>query len=735
MQYALAFVCLFPLSAGLGWLAVSILVMAAYLPALQWRDRRVFWTVCCLMSAEILVRPLVETGRLPLGPSLGAGVPTLLVLGIWGAASYRDLHSRAGRTTALYEDLFESHSGAIYQLSRDRTIEEVNGGFLELVALPREGVIGRSILEFVHREDHELLQGFRSQLDGGDCPDIEVRFQRTGGEERIVSWAEQPLRAGGEVIGFQGVIHDLTEYRQAQLTIRESEERYYTLFSSMREGVALHKLVFDQSGRAIDYIFLDVNPAFEEIVGFPAHRLLGRRASKVFGVAIPPYLEAYAEIVREGKPLRFEATFEPLAKIFSISAFGLSRERFATVLEDETDTRRLEEKLRHVQRMEAIGQLAGGVAHDFNNLLQAIVGHTDLAMSTLDGSHPACQDLDQVQRASTRAVSLTRQLLAFSRQQALEPSAVNLNEVVEDLAKMMRRLIGETVALELSLSRKPITIFADRGMVEQLLMNLCVNARDAMSGSGTIRIETRLGDARWEGSSGAAGFSAVLRVTDTGCGIPSELHERIFEPFFTTKTHGTGLGLATVFGIVRQHQGSVSVESEVGVGTTFEIRLRLASISAKSAPSAEAPSIPGGTETLLFAEDEPSLRELTLRILQKQGYTVYTASDGLDAIRVFHERAEEIDMVILDMVMPGLNGTEVLHRIRREKPQLPALFCTGYGLEALGEGAARIPDGGLIAKPYSAAALHERVRRILDEAAAKRRSRGRPSKGGFASAS
>ena len=718
VQYALLVLLSFAFGAHFEGFTWFLLLLAGFVPILQWRDRTLFGLLTCAAVADILVGPLIWGDPQRHGYVWVVLVPPLLVVSTWEMVSHQRAVSQSRSALSMYEKLFESSVDAIYQLDSGREIEDVNDGFERLVGLPKNRIVGVPVLQFIHPEDRERFQLTASRGFEGEAQDIELRWLRHDGEVRAVLLSERSLEGGPGSAGYLGIAHDITERLRAERVIRESEERYRSLYASMREGVALHTMQFDDQGKGLDYTILEVNPAFERILGIPADSVIDRPASEAYGTGTAPYLEAYAEVVRTGKPLRFETTFEPMGKTFAISAFKLSKGRFATVFEDITSQRRMEAELRQAQKMEAIGQLAGGVAHDFNNLLQAIVGHTDLALSTLEPTHPACQDLDQVQRASDRAVSLTRQLLAFSRRQEINPEVVNLNGIIEDVIKMLRRLIGEQITLELTLSSLPLTILADRGMIEQVLMNLCVNARDAISGPGTISISTFLVDSRGKRANHAGAPFVNLRVRDSGCGIAPEELEHVFEPFYTTKETGTGLGLATVYGIIRQHKGTVSVRSRPGAGTSFDIRLSRATGTESTQPGSARVSASGGSETLLVAEDEPGVREMVRRLLERNGYTVCTAVDGYEAVRIAQERLEAIDMMILDMVMPGLNGLDVLRRVHRDMPDMPVLFCTGYSPELLGEGASLIPEGCLIKKPYSPAHLLERVRRILDEAAA-----------------
>jgi signal transduction histidine kinase len=371
----------------------------------------------------------------------------------------------------------------------------------------------------------------------------------------------------------------------------------------------------------------------------------------------------------------------------------------ATVL-DVSDGRRMEEQLRQSQKMDAIGQLAGGVAHDFNNLLTAISANAELMGFELEENHPAREELDEIRQTVRRGAELTRQLLAFSRKGSTgRLEALDLNDVMRDAEKMLRRVIGEHIWLSTKLDPSAAPIRADRGQMEQVLVNLVVNARDAMPEGGLICIET---------VHAADGLCLVVR--DTGHGMDEATRSRMFEPFFTTKPagKGTGLGLATVYGIVRQTGGTIEVASAVGHGTTFTIRLPY-SDAVSIAPVVATPvrALPTGTETVLLVEDEAPVRSSIRRALERQGYTVLDAAHGLDAVAAFECNPGRVDLLLSDVVMPQLGGRPLVERLRRSKPELRALLMSGYSFED-------VDETPLIQKPFDMTALVERVRAVLD---------------------
>jgi signal transduction histidine kinase/CheY-like chemotaxis protein len=392
---------------------------------------------------------------------------------------------------------------------------------------------------------------------------------------------------------------------------------------------------------------------------------------------------------------------------------------------DLTEYKALEDQLFFAQKMDSIGQLVGGVAHDFNNLLQIINGYTEIAVSKLENGHSATGAIHEISKAGSRANDLVRQLLTFTRQQVIDPGHLDLNAEIESVQNMLGRLIGEHILFECELGKNLDPVFMDKGQIYQVLMNLCVNARDAMPDGGTLNIKTENvvispHDPKPQEVS-SPGRYVLLLIQDTGCGMDRETCEKIYEPFFTTKEvgKGTGLGLSTVYGIVKQNKGAILVDSEPGKGTSFKIYLPAnASLTAggRSKVSDLPQSSPGGSETLLVVEDEEMLLKLATYSLSASGYTVLTATDGEEALRVFKEHADEIDLVMMDVVMPNMGGKKAMEEILKQRPALPYLFVSGYSLDTGHNDFIKEKDLHLLSKPYHVKDLLGKIRDILDEA-------------------
>ena len=389
----------------------------------------------------------------------------------------------------------------------------------------------------------------------------------------------------------------------------------------------------------------------------------------------------------------------------------------------ETELHRLEDQLRQAQKMEAVGRLAGGVAHDFNNILTVIHGHASLLKQNASLSASAARSVHQIGEAAERAAALTRQLLAFSRRQVIQPRRLNMNQVVSEMSSMLGRILGEDIALQVNYFPKPALVHADASMIEQVLLNLSVNARDAMPKGGLLTIGIAITDLQAGPCTlqpdARAGKFVCLSVSDRGCGIPPEHLSRIFEPFFTTKQvgKGTGLGLATVYGIVKQHSGWIEVDSQLGQGATFKVFLPYFELEAPATTPEQKTEalVRGGTETILVVEDEAPVREVVCELLTGYGYQVIAAESGVKALELWPGCKHRIDLMLTDLVMPeGVNGRELAEKLWAEQPGLKVIFTSGYSVEVVGKDFVLRPGIHYLQKPYPTNRLAEKVRTCLD---------------------
>lgn len=398
-------------------------------------------------------------------------------------------------------------------------------------------------------------------------------------------------------------------------------------------------------------------------------------------------------------------------------------ERELREVEARRERKRLDARIHQLQRFESIGRLAGGIAHDFNNVIGAILGWAEIGRQKLEEKHEACGPLQKIQDQAQRAAGLTRQLLAYARRQVLQPQNLDLNGLIRSTTSLLERVIGENVRIELALDSNLRPIWADGSQIEQVVMNLCLNSRDAMPQGGKIRIRTKEADIPEEVEAARPYFKAgkyiLLGVSDTGMGMDAETLEHIFEPFFTTKEvgKGTGLGLATVYGIVKQHGGVVDVESAPGSGTDFKIYLLPGQGAAESLVKKTAEAARRGTETILVGEDDDGLREAASEMLRALGYKVILAKDGEEAMHIFEGAAEPIDLVVLDVVMPGMSGPAAFEQMTAIKPGLRAIFVTGYTTGSDLLSVAGRKDVVVLQKPFGASHLSHEIRRLLDQSA------------------
>jgi len=505
--------------------------------------------------------------------------------------------------------------------------------------------------------------------------------------------------------------------------IVEGETQYRSLFENMREGLAYCRMRF-HDGQAEDFMYLAVNSSFERQTGLK--NVTGKWVTKVIpGIreADPKLFAIYGRVAKSGQPENFEMHVQALNMWFEISVYCPKPEHFVAIFDVITERKRLEEQLRQAQKMEALGRLAGGVAHDFNNLLTAITGNLSLAMMEVDERHSIHECLGDAKDAAGNAANLTRQLLAFSRKQIVEPRVFDLNNALENMRKMLSRIIGEHIDLKCCPKANLGSVKVDPGQLEQVLVNLAVNAADAMPDGGNLTVETDnvVLDEQYcrRHPEATPGAYVMLAVSDNGCGMSFEVSCQCLEPFFTTKDadRGTGLGLSTVYGIVKQARGTLEIYSEVGRGTTVKVYLpRIEEEAGPFSLPVHSESMPKGQETVLLVEDDRNVRDVALRVLNRLGYNVMDFTDPEVALNAANNFPGEIHLLLTDVVMPRMNGRQLAEALRATRPQLRVLYTSGYTANVIVHHG--VLDSGIyfIGKPYAAQNLAAKVREILDVA-------------------
>jgi two-component system, cell cycle sensor histidine kinase and response regulator CckA len=688
-------------------------------------------------------------------------------VGVWTDITERREAEEAMRESEhKHRHLFESLSDAAFLVDAESgLVLETNHQAEVLFDLTRGQIIGMNLSQF-HRigtpEDHR--QRLAAYVANAAPTNYETEFVRKDKIVVPVHVSSVPITLHGQKL-ILALLRDITERKQSEQCLSTHNAvtlvlaRSDTLIEAAKIilQIICQKLQWDLGGlwtvdrttkRLIcveichppstefnQFVSLSRQKTFASGEGLPGRVWETGRPAWISELAQDSHVSRKDLAVRIGLrsavafPIKLRDEILGVIEFFSAQVRSADNEllaMFTTVgsqIGQFIERKQLEEQFRQAQKMEAFGQLAGGVAHDFNNILAVMMGYTSLLLENEDLKAGVKEELMQVYSAGERAANLTRQLLTFSRKKEIDVSPLDLNGVIGNMTKMLGRVIGEDIKLKASFSPNLPTTEADEGMIEQVLMNLAVNARDAMPKGGGLIIGTDrvVADAAFVQSNPAAyaGEFACLSVQDTGCGMTPEVKARIFEPFFTTKGvgKGTGLGLATVFGIVKQHQGWIEVESQVGVGTAFKVFLPAIPRSlAVPAEAAATTDVRGGHETVLLVEDEGTLRELTKLVLQRLGYRVLEAASGVEALSVWVENKGRIDLLLTDMVMPeGLTGRELAKQLRAQQPALKVIYVSGYSLDATGTAIRRQDASTFLQKPYHPRKLAQTIRQCLDQ--------------------
>jgi two-component system cell cycle sensor histidine kinase/response regulator CckA len=641
-----------------------------------------------------------------------------------------DITERRQAESTLRAIFDSTGDGILLAEAETRRFVHANNAISRMLGYSQEEIMDLSVADIHPAEDlpHVSAQ-FEKQLRGEITLAPGLPVKRKDGSVFYADVSTAPLKLEGRP-HMLGIFRDITERKRAEESLRQSEENYRSIFEGAAEGI----LIAEHHTRDIKY----VNPAMCRMLGYNEDELKHLIVNDIHPAYILDRLGSDFEAHDRERKTMLQQDIECKMKdgtiIYAdvvittriiIDGIPHSAAFFTDVTEKkkaEDDKKKLEVQLLQARKLEAVGRLTGGIAHDFNNILTAIIGNAEIILADLPKGDPMREGVEEIRVAGDRAVSLTGQLLAFSRKQVLQPTVMSLNETVRDMDRMLRRIIGEDIELRTILAPDLGLVEADAGQIEQVIMNLAVNARDAMPVGGKLTIETANAELD-EGYSRAhiaviPGSYVMLSVSDTGVGMTKEVQGQIFEPFFTTKEigKGTGLGLSTVYGIVKQSKGNIWVYSEPGKGTTFKIYLPRVerSIYTKKKRDKKAGPVTG-SETILIVEDDEMVRNFTARVLKGCGYRVLVAADGEEAVRVSGTHEGPIHLMLTDVVMPGMSGQELGERLGASRPGIKALYMSGYADNAIVHHGVLDPEKAFLPKPFTPDALGRKVREVLGD--------------------
>jgi len=701
-------------------------------------ERREWW----LWAAAVTITLLLTAGILsflPLFSRSDEASETLVTLrnamwGLVGLVLLFDLYTvyqqlqihRIRRHLFETEELFRLISEnaadmiAVVDMEGNRIYNSLS--YLRVLGYQPEELKNSSAFEQIHPDDVEHVRGASEESRRtGVGKTLEYRIRHKDGSWRVVESTASVIRKPtGEPDKLVIINRDISERRQAAESLRLSEAAFRSMVEDAPYGIARA----DAEGSLVR-----ANPALQRMLGYEnLHELLNTKLGQQIFANSAEFvkLKARLDVENEFKDVELELRRSDGSPITVRCGGRRVKERHADMVcfdlfvEDITEKRILERQLQMAGKMEAIGRLSGGIAHDFNNLLGVIIGYGQLLKRKLGRQNPLIEHVEEIEKAGQRAASLTRQLLAFSRQQVLTPAVLNLNDLVSDMVKMLPRILGEDITVGTSLSPDIAMVKADQSQVEQVIMNLAVNARDAMPSGGKLGIETANVDFdrtyTWHHPGAKVGSYVMLAVSDSGMGIASDVLPHIFEPFFTTKDvgKGTGLGLATVYGIVKQSDGYIWVDSESGKGARFQVFLPQVREAARAV---NAPATEGelhGSETILLVEDSEGLRKLTLAFLESHGFQVLAAQDAEEALEMESRHSGSIQLLLTDVIMPGMNGKALAERLSPRHPEMRVLYMSGYTDSFVAVHGVLEPGKVLLNKPFTEEVLVKKVREVLD---------------------
>jgi len=618
-------------------------------------------------------------------------------------------------TDSLRSDVDNELLDGVYEFDAEGRFVYCNASAKVLFGYrPDEDLNGLSVKDTIVNDDAPVSARDIERIFAGETVRGERTFLRRSGERFVGEVHSGPVFRDGRVVGVRGVLRDITARKETEERLRESELRLRNLFDLSPQPISVTEL---ETGRLID-----VNRRFCELSGYSRDEIMGRSTTEI-GVVPPDRREQFAEELRtvgevRGMPVQvFDRSGRAIETVIFARRITLSEQQLVlTVVVDLTEQRDLEARLLQAQKLEAIGTLAGGVAHDFNNILTVVGGLASLGLSQVERGHPVCELFNRIQEQVQSAASLTRQLMAYARTGRYEVVATDLNDLVRRSSELFART-HKGISLEVDLTPEACWAAVDRSQLEHALLNLYVNSAHAMPAGGRLRVATRFGvldGAAARARELSAGRYVVVTVEDSGTGMDEATRSRVFDPFFTTKGmgRGTGLGLASVYGVIKGHDGAIDVWSEPGEGTRFEIYLP-ASEEGTEADEETARAQRTGHGLVLVVDDEVAVTEVTSVMLQHLGYEVLVANSGPAAIELFADRAQAVDLVVLDLVMPDMNGAAVFEELSRIRPDVPVLLFSGYSVESEAVARLRKRCRGVLQKPFTPQQLAESIASTL----------------------
>lgn len=686
--------------------------------------------IVCAVSSESRIWIDLHVKKLKIPQEESGGFLTVLK----NVTPHKTYEQALKDSESRYRALFQAMSSgvAIYQpidQGRDFLISEFNNAAERLTQTKRQDVLGELVSHvFPGVKAFGLFEVFQRVWRTGEAEHFPTKLYQ---DDRLSSWYDNYVYKidSGEIVA---IFDDHTERKRSEFALQEIQRKHKIISESARDAI----VIMDGAGQIAYW-----SKAGERILGYSEQEILGTPSIEILtpGRLLESYQEEFLSFRSTGQSALIGKTIELNLKHkdgsevpveLSLSAAEIDQQWHAIcVMRDirdrkqaEREKSKLEEQLRQAQKMDAVGRLAGGVAHDFNNVLTGIIGYSEVIQRSLSTVDPLSQHVAEIRKAAEKAAELTHQLLAFSRKQIIEPRVIQPNEILSNSKKMLARIIGEDISLDFLPSDDLWRIRADPTQIDQIMVNLIVNARDAMPNGGTVNIETS--NTTLDATS--TEFDLVNReprdyvmisVTDTGCGMDKDILQYIFEPFFTTKedSRGTGLGLAIVYGIVQQNEGLVSVYSEKGLGTTFRIYLPAVKEEVETDVEVAPSELPIGHETVMLVEDEEMVRRLSASMLEEQGYQVIVAENGAEAIVLAEKYMGDIHLLLTDVVMPIVNGSELFERIKETRPGIKALFMSGYTQEVVARRGVLERGIRFIQKPFTLEALAKKVRKALDD--------------------